>query len=104
MAPFCFNDDLKPQIGSTRFPLLTAPGAASAPDPDTAVLGQLEAMNAAIAEVGAIVRAQESDPLRSALTAILAAEEPALGQIGPVTQALAAQVRNLTTIGPNEPG
>lgn len=40
-------------------------------------------------------------PLRSALAAILAAEEPALGQVGPVCQALAAQVSALETMGPN---
>ena len=41
--------------------------------------------------------------LRSALTAILTAEQPGLGQIGPVCQALAAQVKDLKTMGPNGP-
>jgi hypothetical protein len=42
-------------------------------------------------------------PLRSALTAILDTEQASLDQIGPVCRALAAQVRDLTTMGPNEP-
>jgi len=39
--------------------------------------------------------------LRSALTAILTTEQAGLGQIGPVCLALAAQVRDLKTMGPN---
>ena len=42
-------------------------------------------------------------PLRTALTAILDAEQATLGHIGPVIQALAAQVRDITTMGPDEP-
>jgi patatin-related protein len=41
--------------------------------------------------------------LRSALTAILDTEQPGLGQIGPVCRALAAQVSDITTMGPNGP-
>lgn len=41
--------------------------------------------------------------LRSALTAILAAEQPDLGQISKVTQALAAQVKDIKTMRPNGP-
>ena len=44
-----------------------------------------------------------TETLRSALTAILQSEQAALGQIGPVCQALAVQVRDLKTMGPNEP-
>ncbi len=44
-----------------------------------------------------------TEPLRSALTAILTTEQPALGQIGPVCRALAAQVRDLKTMEPNGP-
>lgn len=40
--------------------------------------------------------------LRAALTAILAAEQPALGEIGNVCQALGTQVRNITTMGTND--
>lgn len=43
-------------------------------------------------------------PLRSALTAILDAEGTSLTQIGPVTRALSAQVRDIQTMGPNELG
>jgi len=42
-------------------------------------------------------------PLRSALTAILDGEQAALGQIGPVCQALAAQVKDITSMEPNGP-
>lgn len=45
--------------------------------------------------LGSPVDPDLTGPLRSALTAILAAETPALTQIGPVTQALAAQVSNI---------
>jgi patatin-related protein len=41
--------------------------------------------------------------LRSALTAILTTEQAGLGQIGPVCRALAAQVKDLKTMGPNGP-
>ena len=41
--------------------------------------------------------------LRSALTAILTTEQAGLGQIGPVCRALAAQVNDLKTMGPNGP-
>jgi hypothetical protein len=41
--------------------------------------------------------------LRSALTAILAAEHDGLGQIRPVTAALAAQVRDLADPLPGGP-
>ena len=43
-------------------------------------------------------------PLRSALRAILDAERVGLTQIGPVCQALAAQVEDITTMNPNGPG
>ena len=42
-------------------------------------------------------------PLRSALTAILATEQAGLTQIGPVCQALAAQVKDITSMEPNGP-
>jgi patatin-related protein len=41
--------------------------------------------------------------LRSALTAILDTEQAGLGQIGPVCRALAAQVKDIETMGPNGP-
>ena len=41
--------------------------------------------------------------LRSALTAILDTEQAGLGQIGPVCRALAAQVKDIKTMGPNGP-
>jgi len=41
--------------------------------------------------------------LRSALTAILTTEQAGLGQVGPVCRALAAQVKDLKTMGPNGP-
>jgi len=41
--------------------------------------------------------------LRSALTAILDTEQAGLGQIGPVCRALAAQVNDIKTMGPNGP-
>jgi hypothetical protein len=44
-----------------------------------------------------------TEPLRTAMTAILTAEQAGLGQIGPVCQALAAQVKDLKTMGPNGP-
>lgn len=40
-------------------------------------------------------------PLRAALTAILAAEQPSLTEIGPVCTALDTQIANIATIGPN---
>ena len=43
-------------------------------------------------------------PLRSALRAILNAEQAGLTQIGPVCQALAAQVEEIKTMKPNGPG
>ena len=43
-----------------------------------------------------------TEPLRAALTAILATEQPGLGEIGQVCQALDAQVKNITTMEPNE--
>ena len=44
-----------------------------------------------------------TEPLRSALTAILTTEQAALGQIGAVCRALTAQVRDLKTMEPNGP-
>ncbi len=41
--------------------------------------------------------------LRSALTAILDTEQAGLGQIGPVCRALAVQVKDIKTMGPNGP-
>jgi hypothetical protein len=43
-----------------------------------------------------------TEPLRAALTAILATEQPGLTDIPKVSQALDAQVKNIQTIGPNE--
>jgi len=41
--------------------------------------------------------------LHSALTAILDTEQAGLGQIGPVCRALAVQVKDIKTMGPNGP-
>ena len=43
-----------------------------------------------------------TEPLRAALTAILATEQPGLTDIPQVCQALGTQVNNIQTIGPNE--
>jgi patatin-related protein len=43
-----------------------------------------------------------TEPLRAALTAILAAEQPSLGEIGQACRALGAQIKDIKTIGPND--
>ncbi len=62
---------------------------------------RLLSRQAAAAQAGAAQAGAATDltgPLRSAMTAILDTEQASLSQIGPVCRALAAQVKDITTM------